>query len=291
MPELKARILLWGIDGAGKSTTLQTIHAKLREDLRGEIEYVPTPLDPTIVSEALMIQLGQAGGQDNQIELIAVPGSPDQAMSRKHLLDGVDGLVLIFDASPERIEANAASLEELRASLSDYGRRLEDIPVVLQYNKRDVADPFAIEDLHRRLGLDQSAVFETIATTGHGILAALTTISKHVVRVRRGHGESGRAETGTTADGLAAALDVSAAAEPAPDAAAPAPEWAPPADLNESPAKPELGQQLSVVSVGAAGLAADGSIALPLVVGDEHGQTRSLRLSIRLDSLLDDGPG
>jgi len=204
MQNVNARILLWGIEGAGKTTTLETIHAKLRADLRGDLRTESTRLDPTVTYEALPISLGEIGGVGTQIELIAVPGAPDQVMTRKQLLDEIDGLLLVLDCSPERIEDNFAAIAELRASLEDYGRALDTFPIVLQYNKRDVADPFAIEDLHRRIGLEQAAVFETIATSGHGVLASLTTISKHVVRARRGgSGEIDAATAAAAAKGAA----------------------------------------------------------------------------------------
>jgi len=199
MTEVNARILLWGIAGSGKTTTLETIHAKLRDDLRGDLRREPTRLDPTVHYEALPITLGEIGGFGTQIEMIAVPGAEDQAMTRKQLLDEIDGIVLVLDCSPERIRDNGPAIEELRQSLAAYGRRLDGFPLVLQYNKRDVADPFAIEDLHRQIGLDQAAVFETIATTGHGILPTLTTISKHVVRARRGGSGEIDAETAAAA--------------------------------------------------------------------------------------------
>jgi len=186
MANVNARIVLWGIEGSGKTTTLETIHAKLRPDLRGELRAVPTRLDPSLTYEVLPIKLGEVGGVGMELELIAVPGAIDQAMTRKQLLDEIDGIVLVLDCSPEKIERNFATIAELRESLEAYGRSLHTVPIVLQYNKRDVADPFAIEDLHRRIGFTQAAVFETIATTGHGVLATLTTISKNVVRARRG---------------------------------------------------------------------------------------------------------
>ncbi len=205
MSEVNARILLWGLEGAGKRTTLQTIHARLREDLRGDLRSEPTRLDPTVHYSCLPIRLGEIGGVGTRLELIAVPGAPDQAMTRKQLLDEVDGLGLVLDCSPERFEA----IEELRVSLAAYGRTLESFPIVLQYNKRDVADPFAIEDLHRRIGLADAAVFETIAPTGHGIMHTLTTISKHVVRARRG--ASGEIDPQTARE---AAEGVDATSEP-----------------------------------------------------------------------------
>lgn len=216
MAEVNARIVLWGIEGSGKTTTLETIHAKLREDLRGDLRREPTRLDPTVYYEALPITLGEVGGVGTQIELIAVPGAPDQAMTRKQLLDEVDGIVLVLDCSPERIRDNGPAIEELKQSLAAYGQRLDAFPLVLQYNKRDVADPFAIEDLHRQIGFDQAAVFETIATTGHGVLPTLTTISKHVVRARRG--SSGEIDARVAAEAAqGAAIPPTLVAPPEPE--------------------------------------------------------------------------
>jgi signal recognition particle receptor subunit beta len=315
MKEVNARILLWGVEGAGKRTTLRTIHSKLRPDLRGELRTQPTRLDPTQSYDALAISLGEISGIPTRIEIVAVPGAPDQAMTRKQLLDEVDGIVIVLDASPERIDTNYAAIDELKASLAAYGRRLDAFPIVLQYNKRDIADPFAIEALHRRIGLDQAAVFETIATTGHGILATLTTISKHVVRARKAGAAQTSAADAPDAETLTerdAAAEARSRAATAPahevleaailaegDGADPEladlesttqPSWQA-SDPRDAKPTPGLGAELRVVSVGQAALEADGSIRLPLVIGDESGTTRSLTLTLRLEELAGGGDG
>ena len=151
--EVNARILYWGIEGAGKRTNLRGVYAKLRPDHRGEMREVPTRLDPSIAYTVLPIELGEVASVRTRIELVAVPGSPEQAPMRKTLLDQVDGVVLVIDADPRRTPENAAMLEELRKGLADYARRLEDLPLVVQYNKRDLCDDYGIDELHRRLGL------------------------------------------------------------------------------------------------------------------------------------------
>lgn len=322
MGEAHARILLWGIAGAGKSTTLHTIHARLRPESRGELVRQPSRLDPTVFAESLSISLGDLGGKAMQIELVAVPGAPDQVMTRKQLLDRVDGVVLVLDCAPDRIDANTGALDELRSSLAAYGQRIEALPLVLQYNKRDVADPFAIEALHRKLGLRDAAVFETIATTGHGVLPALTTISKHVVRQRRGGAESRSGtesrparpapvvapvaaaartheilEAGILAEAespSATGSGLGVAASASPDALAldfdrtTQPDWN---AVQRELAKPEteLGAALRIVSAGQASVDAEGRLRLPLVVGDQAGATRSLVLELRLADLVGAG--
>ena len=91
----------------------------------------------------------------------------------------------MLDAQADRLDENLASIAELRESLGSYGQSLAQIPVVIQYNKRDLGEPFSIEALHRRVGLPEAAVFETIATEHSGVLQVLTTLSKSVVRILR----------------------------------------------------------------------------------------------------------
>jgi signal recognition particle receptor subunit beta len=179
---VNARIVYWGADGAGKRTNLRVIHAKLRPDHRGELRSVPTRLDPTVSYTTLPIELGEVGGVRTRIQVVAVPGEREHAPTRKQLLDRTDGVVLVLDARRERLGDNLASLEELRRALAAYGRRIEELPLVVQYNKRDAADPFALEDLHRKIGLRGVAAFEAVAKDGTGVLQTLTTISKRVIR-------------------------------------------------------------------------------------------------------------
>jgi signal recognition particle receptor subunit beta len=180
--EVNARIVYWGIEGAGKLTNLQVIHSKLRPDHRGELRAIPTRLDPTVTYAVLPIELGQVGGVRTRIQIVAVPGAPEHAVTRKQLLDKVDGVVFVVDTSRERIDENLASFEELRGALSAYGRPLEQVPLVIQYNKRDREDPYALEELHRKLSLQGVAAFEAAAAQGTAVLQTLTTISKRVIR-------------------------------------------------------------------------------------------------------------
>jgi hypothetical protein len=183
--EVNARIVYWGAEGAGKATNLRAIHRKLRPDHRGRLEAVATQLDPSVCSYQLPIELGEIAGVKTRIQVIAVPGGSEQAPTRKQLLDRVDGIVFVVDARRERIDDNVASLEELRGALAAYGRALESVPLVVQYNHQDQSDPYVLEELHRKLDVKGAAVFEAVATEGSGVLPTLTTISKRVVKQLR----------------------------------------------------------------------------------------------------------
>jgi hypothetical protein len=319
--EVRARILYWGGEGAGKSTNLRAAFAKLRPDHRGKIELLPTRIDPTVGYEVLPISLGEIAGMRTQIEMIAVPGQKEQAPTRKQLLDQVDGIVLVADARPERAEANAAALRELRQGLAAYGRALEEVPLVVQYNRRDQADPYAIEDLHRRLGLGQTPVFEASATQGTGVLQTLSTISKRVIRALREPGAAAGAPPPEPPPAVdpplpaaappaparraepAALAEPAGLAEPEPrsvPAAAAAlrsaevlleSEWEPDSGEIARPTGARVGPDLTIVSVGEAARRGEREVVLPLVLGDASGQTSTLLLTLRLDALVDDAEG
>ena len=307
--EVNARIVYWGIEGAGKTTNLQAAYEKLRTDHRHEIKEVPTRLDPTLSYESLPITLGDIAGVRTQIELIAVPGRSDAAPTRKQLLDQVDGVVLVVDSRGDQMEANAKSFQELRNSLAAYGRNLGDVPMVVQYNKRDVGDPYALEKLHRELNLGSIPVFEAVATEGTGVLQTLSTISKRVIRALREQ----EVEIGPTPKPAAAAP----ASSPAPQRAAATrmeeailaesdhPEvaeietasldaqstldapWPQVSGEIDRPQGVVLGPDITIVSVGDATRVGDRSVRVPLVLGDPEGQTTTLTLTIQLDALVD----
>jgi signal recognition particle receptor subunit beta len=223
--EVNARIVYWGVERAGKTTNLRVIHGKLRPDHRGDLRHVPTRLDPTVTYGVLPIELGNIGGVRTRIQIVAAPGGDEHAPTRKQLLDQVDGVVFVVDTSRDRIDENLASFEELRSALAAYGRPLEEVPLVIQYNKRDLGDPFAMEELHRKLSTRGVAAFEATASEGTAVLQTLTTISKRVIRRLRDQG--GREGRGASAeepapgpgatDGTPAMPDRSAVEPPAPD--------------------------------------------------------------------------
>lgn len=319
---VNARIVFWGIEGSGKTTSLRAIHAKLRPDHRGEMREIPTPFDPTVTYEELPITLGEIAGVRTQIQLVTIPCEPQQAPTRKRILDEVDGLVLVIDCQRHRVDENAACVEELRRLLSDYGRTLDDMPFVVQYNKRDVADPYFMDELHRRLDLGAAAVFETVATETTGVLQTLATISKRVIRSLRERGVESKPEPALEPEPPTVLERPAAPATPEP---ATAPETSPgkrmeAAILSEaghpdrdpidatvqhaeslldttwdrvsaevgSSASVRLGPDLSIVSVGEATRCDHRSVRVPLVFGDGDGNTSTVALTIHLEPLLDE---
>jgi signal recognition particle receptor subunit beta len=325
---VNARIVYWGIAGAGKSANLHSIYRKLRPDSRGEIEREATRIDSTVEYETLPIELGEIRGLRTRIQMIAVPGGEGQAPTRKQLLDQIDGVVMVVDSRRECIDDNAASLNELREMLRDYGRALEDVPLVLQYNKRDLSDPYVLEELHRRLDVKGAAVFEAVAVETIGVLQTLSTLAKHVIRSLRGQrfdsehddsDESGLHEEGREQPGKAAqdtAPGVESTSEPTPssriedeilseeehheanaidDLTREAQEifdapWDEVSVDVESPQGAQLDTEFAIASVGEATRSGDRGIRIPLVIADKQGRNSKLILTIQLDPLLEGDP-
>ena len=320
-----ARIVFWGIPGAGVTTNLRVIHEKLRADHRGELQSVPTRIDPTTSYELLPIELGKLKGRSTQLHVVAVPGGAEHAPTRKQLLDRVDGLVFVADSRPEHLEANLASVAELRATLEAYGCSLDELPVVVQYNKRDESNSYAIEELHRKLAIPGAAVFEAVASEGKGVLQTLTTISKRVVRVLR---ESQLASQPQADERTPAPDPIEVTSEPEPTRLPPADielmerailcegeasdpaigqatweaqrtvdttrhaldrPWDSMAEEIERSEDVRLGGDFEIVSVGEATVMSPRSIQLPVVLANSEGETANLRLTVALDHLLEHG--
>lgn len=285
--EVNARIVYWGVEGSGKTTSIQAIASKLRADHRGRLRAVPTGLDPSVHYDVLPIELGSVAGIRTRFEIVGVPGASEQGPTRQRLLDQVDGVVFVVDAQPDRSQENLASLEELRGALAAYGRSLAEIPLVVQYNKRDLADPYLLEELHRKLDMRGAAAFESVATQGTAVLQALTTVSKAVIRGLRESGDVlGRSEPETGfRPGAEPALEVDAqepraGAQAALDAGF---------DVSgaEPPAKAEA--SLAIASVGPAEILDDHRLRFPLVLVDPSTRRRvALTLTLQLDATGDE---
>jgi signal recognition particle receptor subunit beta len=291
---VNARIVYWGIEGAGKRTNLAMIHARLRPDHRGELRELPTRVDPSVHYSMLPIELGEVSGVRTRIQVFTAPAGAEQAPTRKQLLDRVDGVVFVADARRERLSENLASFEELRSMLAAYGRSPEQVPLVLQYNKRDLADPYALEELHRKLGLRGAAAFEAIAKEGSAVLQTLTTISKRVIRHRREQAEREAGEAAAPAPPsppLGTTQLVMRMAEPEPEAAdvlEPEPLASGPAE--EADPTPEVEVILEPVSLGEPRLAEPQSLSVPVRIRNAAGHSRTITLRIQIEAIEEPTP-
>ncbi len=184
--EVHAKIVYYGASGAGTTENLRYIQRKLKSEHRGELRSLTSREGADETYEVLPVNLGSVRGFDTSFHLYTVPGGPKHAPVRRTLLEDVDAVVFVADLRSERHDATLASLKELESYLRSYGRSLQDIVLLLQYNHRDSVDENAVEQLHRAVWVKSNAVFEAVASQGTGVLSTLTTLSKLILaRLKR----------------------------------------------------------------------------------------------------------
>ena len=225
--QMAAKVVYYGPGLCGKTTNLHHIYQQTASDSRGEMVSLETETDRTLFFDLLPIDVGNVGGFKTRIQLYTVPGQVFYNTTRKLVLKGVDGVVFVADSQRPMLDANAESLHNLQENLAETGVDPETVPVVLQYNKRDLKDICSVEEMNRALNPRAWPFFEASALKGDGVFETLRGISRLTlasVRKRLGEGAQPSASARSTAVGTPA-LPPSRPAAAAP--AAPAPPVAP----------------------------------------------------------------
>lgn len=185
--EINCKIVYYGPGLCGKTTNLQYIYNKTSPSAKGKMISLATETERTLFFDFLPLSLGEIRGFKTRFHLYTVPGQVFYDASRKLILKGVDGVVFVADSQVERMEANQESLENLRDNLKEQAYDIERIPLVLQYNKRDLPNAAPVDDLSRLLNHLQRAEFSAVATRGEGVFDTLKEIAKGVLQeLKRG---------------------------------------------------------------------------------------------------------
>ncbi len=185
--EVHCKVVFYGPGRCGKTTNLLYIHEAMAEKDRGKMLTIDTKGDRTLFFDLLPLNLGKISGFDIRIQLYTVPGQVMYEATRALVLKGVDGLVYVADPLKVRQDRNIEGLEDLRRNLEKHKMNLDEMPLVLQYNKRDLCDTpvptLTIDELQKDLnpGL-KLPYYEAVATTGVGVFETLTEITKRTVR-------------------------------------------------------------------------------------------------------------
>lgn len=179
--EIVFKIVFYGPGLGGKTTTLQHIHATAKPEHRGKMVSLATPVDRTLYFDFLPIRLPNVRGMNVRLQLFTVPGQVYYNATRKLVLTGADGVVLVFDSQRARMDANQESLDNLVDNLRSHGKTLGDIPHALSYNKRDLYDVMSVDELERALNRYGGPAFATSATSGEGVYEALEAITRAVL--------------------------------------------------------------------------------------------------------------
>jgi len=208
--EVVFKVVYYGPGLGGKTTSLQHIHATTLPEHRGKMVSLATPVDRTLYFDFLPIRLPSVRGMNVRLQLFTVPGQVYYNATRKLVLTGADGLVLVFDSQADRSDANAESLENLHDNLTAHGRSLAAVPHVIQYNKRDLADAVSLGELEQRYNRFAAPAFGSVAMRGEGVYEVLEAVTRAVLehfeeRMPEGRGADAPG-LGVPEGGLAAAL-------------------------------------------------------------------------------------
>ncbi len=191
--EIRAKIVYYGPGMCGKTTNLEQVHQKMKGNVRSDLMSVATESDRTIYFDYLPVKLGRIGGYDFKVRTFTVPGQPFYKDTRKMVLQGADGIVFVADSQSYMLDQNKDSLYDLKQNLRANGIDYDTIPLVLQYNKRDLVDVLSKAELDAALNDRNVESFYASALHGRGVLETLRSITTQVFRqVRQGGKASSR---------------------------------------------------------------------------------------------------
>ncbi len=180
--EINCKVVYYGPGLGGKTTNIQYVYEKLSPETKGKLVTLATEMDRTLFFDFLPLELGEVKGFKTRFHLYTVPGQVYYNASRKLILRGVDGIVFVADSSEARFDANIEALYNLHDNLKEYDLSLDQIPFVMQWNKRDMPDAIPVDELNEELNPEGYENFEAVAVKGIGVFDTLKSVAKQILR-------------------------------------------------------------------------------------------------------------
>jgi signal recognition particle receptor subunit beta len=242
--EVNCKIVYYGPGLSGKTTNIEVVHLKAPESNKGELTSIATEGDRTLFFDYMPLDLGNIAGMRTKFQLYTVPGQVYYNSTRKLVLQGVDGIIFVADSQADKLEENLESLENLRNNLVEAGKDIEQIPMLIQYNKRDLPNALDVGTLNEKLNPRKLPTFEAVANTGEGVFPTLKALSSIVLEnlskqrsasSSRPISQAAKTPVGATARGPAPRAAPALHAAQAAPAAVAAPSAPPPATLPPQP--------------------------------------------------------
>lgn len=176
--EVLVKLVYYGPGRGGKTTNLDYINNKFKERIKTDMVSIKTHGDRTLFFDFLPVDIGKIKGFDIKIQLYTVPGQVKYNATRKLVLKGVDGLVFVADSQVEMREKNISSLNQMKENLASMNKDISKIPLVLQYNKVDLAEEgvplLDFDTLEADLNSDLKVPsFQGSAVTGYNVVNTL----------------------------------------------------------------------------------------------------------------------
>jgi len=180
--ELEIKIVYYGAGLSGKTTNVQCINGSVEPGSRSELVSLATQQDRTLYFDYLAIDAGQVNGYNIRVSLFTVPGQHPYNRTRKEVLKEVDGIVFVADSSEAKWASNIDSFNNLLDNLKSLNIDAEKLPLVIQYNKRDLSDAMPVEKMENDLNrAGKVPSFECIALQGKGVMGTLKKIVQLVI--------------------------------------------------------------------------------------------------------------
>lgn len=185
--EINCKIVYVGAGLCGKTTNVQYIFEHTQQESKGKLMTLSTENERTLFFDFLPLAVGEVRGYKTRFHLYTIPGQTFYEVSHQFILKGVDGVVFVADSQAERMESNIESFELLERSLEKQGYDLGKLPLVFQYNKRDLANVVSIQELQATFNPKRRPFFEAVANRGDGVMDTLQEISQSVIQeLKRG---------------------------------------------------------------------------------------------------------
>jgi signal recognition particle receptor subunit beta len=179
--EILCKIVYYGPGRSGKTTNLQYLYSRISADRKGEMISLATKQDRTLFFDFLPLDLGNIFGFSTSFQLYTVPGQVYYNATRKLVLQGADGVVFVADSQKWRMEDNTLSFANLKMNLELNGYHIEQMPFIVQYNKRDLTDIADIETLKKEVNPLNVPDVASSALKGEGVIETFRMIGKAVL--------------------------------------------------------------------------------------------------------------
>ncbi len=179
--EICFKLVYYGPGLGGKTESLKCVYDRIETSRKGQIISIKTETERTLFFDFVPLSLGKVRGLDLKFHFFTVPGQSFYNMSRKAILNQVDGIVFVADSQTSRREANIDSLENLYENLQSYAYTLDKIPTVMQYNKRDLKNILPVDVLNEDLNKHGFPFFESSALKGFGVIDAFKKLVNMVI--------------------------------------------------------------------------------------------------------------
>ncbi len=180
--EINCKIVYYGPGLSGKTTNIKWIYDHIKPENKGEMITLATETERTLFFDFVPIEVSNVKGFKVRFHLYTTPGQIIYQASRKLILKGVDGVVFVADSQEERHDANLDTLDDMLENLKEYDIDIEELPLVFQYNKRDLPNVLPVEVLRKDLNRWNRPDFEAVATKGIGVLETFKEITRQILK-------------------------------------------------------------------------------------------------------------